>query len=139
RESATTNAVMVMIKLAILIFFVVIAFSGFDIDNFHPFFNADNSKGFAGMAGVTAAAGTVFFSFIGLDTVATAGEEVRDPTRTVPRAILGALAIVTVFYLLVAVAAIGAQPARLFEGQEAGLSVILQHVTGHTWPALVLS
>jgi APA family basic amino acid/polyamine antiporter len=139
RESATTNAIMVLIKLAILVFFVVIAFSGFDINNFHPFFNADTSKGFGGMAGVTAAAGTVFFSFIGLDTIATAGEEVRDPTRNVPIGILAALVIVTVFYLLVAVAALGAQPARLFEGQEAGLSVILQNVTGHAWPALVLS
>lgn len=139
KESATTNAIMVLIKLAILIFFVVIAFSGFDINNFHPFFNSDNSKGFAGMTGVTAAAGTVFFSFIGLDTVATAGEEVKDPTRTVPIGILAALTIVTVFYMLVAVAAVGAQPARMFEGQEAGLSVILQNVTGRAWPALVLS
>ncbi len=139
KESATTNAVMVLIKLAILVFFVVIAFSGFDAANFTPFFQTESAKGFVGMAGVTAAAGTVFFSFIGLDTVATAGEEVRDPTRTVPRGILAALAIVTVFYLLVAVAAIGAQPAKMFEGQEAGLSVILQNVTGQAWPALVLS
>ncbi|CDG80982.1 APC family permease [Janthinobacterium agaricidamnosum] len=139
KESATINAVMVLIKLAILIFFLVIAFSGFHTENFFPFFNADNSKGFAGMTGVTAAAGTVFFSFIGLDTVATAGDEVKDPNRNVPRGILGALAIVTVFYLLVAFAALGAQPAHMFEGQEAGLSVILQNVTGQTWPALILS
>ncbi|MES2259837.1 MAG: amino acid permease [Pseudomonadota bacterium] len=139
KESATTNAIMVMIKLAILVFFVVIAFSGFDINNFTPFFNTDNSKGFGGMAGVTAAAGTVFFSFIGLDTVATAGEEVRDPKRNVPIGILAALVIVTVFYLLVAVAALGAQPAAKFEGQEAGLAVILQNVTGKAWPALILS
>lgn len=139
KESATTNAVMVMIKLAILVFFVAIAFSGFDINNFTPFFNSDNSKGFAGMAGVTAAAGTVFFSFIGLDTVATAGEEVRDPKRNVPIGILAALVIVTVFYMLVAVAALGAQPAAKFAGQQAGLAVILQEVTGKSWPALVLS
>ncbi|NHZ34370.1 APC family permease [Massilia rubra] len=139
KESATTNAIMVLVKLAILVFFVVIAFSGFDINNFTPFFNTDNSKGFAGMTGVTAAAGTVFFSFIGLDTVATAGEEVRNPTRNVPIGILAALVIVTVFYMLVAVAALGAQPARMFEGQEAGLAVILQNVTGKAWPALVLS
>jgi APA family basic amino acid/polyamine antiporter len=139
RESATANAIMVMIKLAILIFFVAIAFSGFDSANFHPFFYEASAKTPGGIAGVTAAAATVFFSFIGLDTVATAGEEVRDPTRNVPVAILSALAIVTVFYMLVAVAAIGAQPAHLFEGQEAGLAVILQNVTGQAWPALVLS
>ena len=139
RESATTNAVMVLIKLAILLFFAVIAFSGFDVNNFKPFFNTDDSKHFAGMAGVTAAAGTVFFSFIGLDTIATAGEEVKHPMRDVPIGILAALVIVTVFYMLVALAAIGAQPAHMFEGQQAGLSVILQNVTGKAWPALVLS
>ncbi len=137
RESATTNAVMVLIKLAILVFFSVIAFSGFDINNFHPFYAG--TKGLGQMAGVTAAAGTVFFSFIGLDTIATAGEETKDPTRHVPIGILLALAIVTIFYMLVAVAALGAQPAAQFEGQEAGLAVILQNVTGKVWPALVLS
>ena len=139
KESATTNSLMVLVKLAILAFFVVIAFSGFDTANFTPFFiNGDVANGPA-VAGVAAAAGTVFFSFIGLDTVATAGEEVRDPKRTVPRGILLALMIVTVFYMLVAVAAVGAQPAHMFKHQEAGLSVILQNVTGQAWPALVLS
>lgn len=139
KESATTNAIMVLVKLAILLFFVVIAFSGFDAANFTPFFNTDTSKGMNGMAGVAAGAGLVFFSFIGLDTVATAGEEVKNPTRNVPIGILAALGIVTLFYMLVAFAAVGAQPAHMFEGQEAGLSVILQNVTGQAWPALVLS
>jgi APA family basic amino acid/polyamine antiporter len=139
RESATTNAIMVLIKLAILLFFIVIAFSGFNASHFTPFFNGATSAGPGGMAGVAAGAGLVFFSFIGLDTVATAGEEVKDPTRTVPIGILAALGVVTVFYLLVAFAAIGAQPAPMFEGQKAGLAVILQNVTGKAWPALVLS
>jgi len=139
RESASTNAVMVVIKLAILLFFVVIAFSGFDSHNFFPFFNTDNSQGLAGMAGVTAASGTVFFSFIGLDTIATAGSEVNNPKRNVPIGLMAALGIVTLFYMLVAVAAVGAQPAAKFVGQEAGLAVILQDVTGHAWPAVVLS
>jgi APA family basic amino acid/polyamine antiporter len=139
KESATTNAIMVMIKLAILVFFSAIALTGFDINNFHPFYASADGHSPGGMAGVTAAAGTVFFSFIGIDTIATAGEETRNPTRDVPLGILAALIIVTVFYMLVAVAAMGAQPAHLFAGQEAGLAVILQNVTGKAWPALVLS
>ena len=139
KESATTNAIMVVIKLAILVFFSAIALTGFDINNFHPFYAVADGHSPGGMAGVTAAAGTVFFSFIGIDTIATAGEETRNPTRDVPLGILAALIIVTVFYMLVAVAAMGAQPAHLFAGQEAGLAVILQNVTGKAWPALVLS
>jgi len=138
-ESAAVNATMVLIKLAILLFFVAVAVKGFDARNFHPFFKEADGKGPGGWAGVGAAAGTVFFSFIGLDTVATAGAEVRNPRRSVPIAILAALGIVTLFYMLVAVTAAGAQPAARFTGQEAGLAVILQDVTGKTWPALVLS
>lgn len=43
------------------------------------------------------------------------------------------------FYLLVTLAALGAQPQDAFEGQEAGLSVILQNVTGSTIPSAILS
>jgi len=139
KESATANAVMVVIKLSILALFVAVAFSGFDVQHFTPFFNDDSSKGYAGMAGVSAAAGTVFFSFIGLDTLATAGAEVKDPKRMIPFGLMAALLVVTVFYLLVAVAAVGAQPASMFAGQEAGLAVIMQNVTGKEWPALILS
>ncbi len=139
RESIGVNTVMVLIKIAILIFFAVIALSGFNADNFSPFFNTDNSKGFAGMTGVTAAAATVFFSFIGLDGVATGGAEAKNPRRDVPLAVIAALLIVTVCYMLVAVTALGAQAAGKFEGQDAGLAVILQNVTGKVWPAVVLS
>ncbi|HEX4859438.1 MAG TPA: amino acid permease [Usitatibacteraceae bacterium] len=139
RESVGVNTVMVLVKIAILVFFAGVAFTGFSSENLAPFFNTDNSKGHAGMAGVTAAAATVFFSFIGLDTVATGGAEAKNPQRDVPLAILVALLTVTFCYLLVAVAAVGAQPAARFEGQEAGLAVILKDVTGLTWPSIVLS
>lgn len=139
KESATANAIMVMIKLAILIFFSAVAFTGFDTANFTPFLKATPGEFLPGASGIAAAAGTVFFSFIGLDTIATAGEEVRNPKRNVPVGIIAALVIVTVFYMLVAMAAMGAQPASMFEGQAAGLSVILQNVTGKAWPALILS
>ena len=111
----------------------------FNLENFTPFFKADDAVGPGGMKGVAAAAGTVFFSFIGLDTIATAGSEVKNPQRNVPLAIMAALLIVTVFYMLVSVAAVGAQPASMFAGQQAGLAVILQNVTGQAWPALILS
>ena len=123
-ESAQLNAIMVVIKLVVLAMFIVIALTAFDADNF---------AGFApfGVAGVATAAGMIFFSFIGLDAVSTAGDEVKDPQKTMPRALLAALFIVITFYVLVAVAAVGTQPWQEFEGQsEAGLAKILENVTG---------
>ncbi len=131
-ESARANAVMVVIKIAVLLFFSAVAFSAFSAENYTPFAPM-------GVAGISAAASSIFFSFIGLDAVSTAGEEVRDPRRTLPIAIIGALLVVTTVYLLVAVSAVGAQPAAAFERQEAGLAVILENVTGARWPAIVLA
>lgn len=131
-ESAAVNAVMVVIKLGVLLLFVAIAFTAFTADNFAQFAPL-------GVGGIGAAAGTVFFSFIGLDAVSTAGEEVRDPRRNLPRALVLALVVVTVVYLLVAVSALGAQPWGEFEGQEAGLAAIMGEVTGAAWPGIVIA
>jgi basic amino acid/polyamine antiporter, APA family len=54
-------------------------------------------------------------------------------------AIIAALIIVTSLYVLVALMALGVQPASEFEGQEAGLATILEILTGSSWPALVLA
>jgi APA family basic amino acid/polyamine antiporter len=131
-ESARVNAVMVVTKVGVLIMFVVLGILGWDSDNLTPFAPF-------GLAGITSAAGIIFFSYIGLDAVSTAGEEVRNPRRTMPLAILIALVAVTTVYLAVAVVAVAAQPAEQFEDQEAGLANILQDVVGATWPGSVLA
>jgi basic amino acid/polyamine antiporter, APA family len=134
-ESAKVNTVMVIIKLGVLLLFVVIGLTAFETDHFTNFWAA-------GAAGVSAAAATIFFSFIGLDAVSTAGEEVRDPQRALPRAIIGALVVVVTIYVLVAIAGVGAQPVEEFENpqqQSAGLSVILQNITGSSVPGTILA
>jgi amino acid transporter len=131
-ESAKTNAVMVLIKIAVLLLFIVIGVMGWNADNLSP------CAPF-GFAGITAASGIIFFSYIGLDAVSTAGEEVKNPRRTMPLAILIALVTVTTLYILVAVVAVAAQPYDQFEGQEAGLAAILEKVVGASWPGTVLA
>jgi len=131
-ESAKVNAVMVLIKIAILIMFIAIGITGWNTDNladFAPF----------GMAGITAAAGVIFFSFIGLDAVSTAGDEVRNPHRTLPMAIIIALVTVTGLYILVSLVAVAAQPWTQFDGQEAGLAQILETIVGASWPGTVIA
>jgi len=134
-ESAKINAIMVLIKLGVLLLFSVIGFTAFNADHFSNFFG----KGFAG---ISAAAGTIFFSFIGLDAVATAGEEVRDPQKALPRAIIGALTIVSGIYLAVAAAGLAAKPVSFFEdseNSEAGLALILKEITGNEVWSTVLA
>lgn len=135
RESAVVNTIMVLIKIGVLVMFGAIAITAFNADHFADF--APH-----GAAGITAAAGTIFFTFIGLDAVSTAGDEARDPQRALPRAILIALGAVVAVYLFVAIAAVGAQPWEDFADpsqQSAGLAVILGDVLGASWPATVLA
>jgi amino acid transporter len=132
-ESARVNAIMVLTKLGVLVMFVILAFTAFD---------ADRLKDFApfGVAGIGSAAGTIFFSYIGLDAVSTAGDEVKDPQKTMPRAIIAALATVSTVYVLVALAALGTQPWQDFAGQqEAGLATILDNVTHGRWASTILA
>ncbi|MCU0297410.1 MAG: amino acid permease [Candidatus Nanopelagicales bacterium] len=135
-ESATMNNIMVILKLAILAFFCIVAFTAFDGGNFQPFMPL-------GVAGIGAAAGQVFFSYIGFDAASTAGEEAKNPKRDLPIAIIGSLIIVTIAYLLVTIAAIGAnggQPSD-YEGKssEAVLAQIANDVTGSTWAGTLIA
>ena len=131
-ESAKTNAVMVAIKIAVLIMFIVIAALGWNSQNLHPFAPF-------GFAGISMAAGVIFFTFVGLDGVAAAGEEAKNPHRNLPLAILIALITVTTLYILTALVGVAAQHYDKFEGQEAGLAKILEDVVGASWPGTVLA
>jgi basic amino acid/polyamine antiporter, APA family len=131
-KSAKANAVMVVIKLGVLTTFAAIAFTAFKASRFTdlaPF----------GISGISLATGTIFFAYIGLDAISTAGDEVKDPQHTMPRAIIYALLIVTAIHVLVSVAALGAQPWQEFRGEEAVLAVILDHITGNTLGSTLVS
>ncbi|MDI3315995.1 MAG: amino acid permease [Mycobacterium sp.] len=131
-ESAKANTVMVVIKLGVLLMFAAIASTGFSPRRFADFAPL-------GASGISLAAGTIFFTYIGLDAVSTAGDEVKDPQHAMPRAIIAAMLIVVGVYLLVAVAAIGSQPWQDFRGQEAGLAAILDEVTGNAAAGTILA
>src|SRR3954463_3990578 len=131
RESARANAVMVMVKVAIVVLFIILAFTGFKSGNLTPF----NPKGFDG---IVTAASVVFFAYIGFDAISTSGEEVKPPARALPIAIIGSLAICTLLYILVAIAASGALPYTQLNGQEAPLAEVLKSL-GFTWSANIIS
>ncbi|MFI6794297.1 amino acid permease [Streptosporangium canum] len=133
-ESATANVIFVMIKIAVLVFFCVVAFTAFDTGNLTPFAPM-------GVAGITAAASQVFFSYIGFDAASTAGEEAKNPKRDLPLAIILSLVIVTIVYVAVALAAVGAMPWQQFNPNttEASLALIADLATGSTWAGIIIS
>ena len=110
-ESARVNAVLVAIKVAALTAFVVLTLPVIQAANFQPF--APNGLfGESSGMGIIGAAASIFFAYVGFDAVSTAAEETKNPQRNVPIGLIGSLAICTVFYLLVAVGAVGAIGAQ---------------------------
>jgi APA family basic amino acid/polyamine antiporter len=131
KESARVNALMVVVKVATLALFCVVAFTAVRAANFTPFLPM-------GLAGLSAGGAKVFFSYIGFDAASTAGEEAKNPQRDLPRAILLSLGIVTVLYCVVALAAVGALPWQKFEHTEAPLADIVSTVLGSPlWSAVL--
>jgi APA family basic amino acid/polyamine antiporter len=134
RESARTNTFMVFTKVAILIFFIVVGVGSINGDNFSPW-TLDN-----GLNGTVDAAALIFFAYIGFDAISTSGEEAENPSRDLPFAIIGALLICTLLYILVAVVTIGLAPADKLKGSTAPLADALKMGAGvGNWAADILS
>lgn len=117
RESAWVNSALVVLKIAALILFLVIALPAFDISRFTPFApfgwgstpQADGTN-----IGIMAGAAVMFFAFYGFDAVSTAAEEAKNPGRDLAIGIIGSMVICTLLYMLVGAAAVGAMDFRMF-------------------------
>ncbi|HQN52105.1 MAG TPA: amino acid permease, partial [Phenylobacterium sp.] len=111
-ESATVNAILVAIKVAALSVFIFLAVPVMKMENFTPFAPL-------GFGGISAAAASIFFAYVGFDAVSTAAEETRNPQRNMPIGLIGSLGICTIFYILVAsgvIGTVGAQPVLGADG-----------------------
>src|SRR5947199_1710638 len=108
KESANVNNVIVFIKVAVVLLFIVAAAHAVNPANWHPFIPANTGdRGAFGWTGVMAGAGLVFFVYIGFDAVSTAAQEAKNPQKDMPIGIIGSLLICTVLYILVSGIATG--------------------------------
>ena len=110
QRSSQVNVVVVSITLLALAAFVVIALGDFDSGNFSPFLAGEEATGF----GFLEATALMFVAYTGYGRIATLGEEVHHPRRTIPLAIGTTLATTAVVYVAVAIAAVGAVGADDF-------------------------
>ena len=141
-ETKRTNDIMVMIKLAIIVLFIVCTVWYVNPANWKPFspygwytFQPGSTK----PMGIIPAASIVFFSFIGFDAVSSSAEETVEPNKTLPRGILYSLIISTVLYVIMTLIMTGIvkypEFAKFVDAPVAG--VIL--ATGLNWLAFVVN
>ena len=131
KESAKVNNVIVIIKLAVLVSFIVIGLFHLDPTLWKPFIPAkalnprgDMSYGFSGVA---KAASVIFFAYIGFEAVSTAAQEAKNPKRDIPLGILGSLTICTVLYILVSLVITGIVPYNKLNVDEP-IAVAVDHI-----------
>src|SRR5947208_2728757 len=107
KESANVNNVIVFVKVAVVLLFIVGAAHAINPANWHPFIPPQEGPGVYGWSGVMTGAAIVFFAYIGFDAVSTAAQEARNPQKDMPIGIIGSLLICTVLYILVSGIATG--------------------------------
>lgn len=130
KMSSMVSTVVTAIKITVVLLVIVVGAFYINMDNYSPYVpeaedSGDSGSGLGqslfsllsgadgstyGWYGLLAAASLVFFAFIGFDVVATTAEETKNPRKSLPRGILGALGIVTVLYVLVTLVLTGMVP-----------------------------
>lgn len=111
KESAFVNNIIVIIKVAILLLFILAGVGYVNTEHWHPFIPPNTGNfGEFGMSGILRGAGVIFFAYIGFDAVSTAAQEAKNPQRDMPIGILGSLAMCTVLYIIVALILTGLVP-----------------------------
>lgn len=103
KKALRLNHLMLFIKFAMIIVFVLLGAFYVKPGNWQPF-NPFGAKG------IVAGAAMVYFAFLGFDAVAMAAEEVKNPKKNVPRGMIGAIAISTILYILVTLVLTGMVP-----------------------------
>lgn len=118
QESANVNNIIVVLKVAIVLIFIVAGIGYVSTANWVTAGNPEGSFippgsgefGIFGWSGVLRGAGVVFFAYIGFDAVSTAAQEAKNPQRDMPFGIMGSLVICTILYVLVAIVLTGIVP-----------------------------
>ena len=149
QESATVNAIIVFVKVAIVLVFIVVGWQFIKPENHTPYLIPEGTIGHEGFfkwgwGGVLGGAAIVFFAFIGFDAVSTAAQEAKNPKRDMPIGILGSLVVCTILYILFGHVLTGVTNWKEFvdpeKGREASVAyTISTYMTEYSWLATAVT
>jgi APA family basic amino acid/polyamine antiporter len=126
KESAIFNATMVILNLSVILLVIALGVTYIDPRNWKPFLHKDH-----GWEGIPLGAATIFFSYIGFDSISTHAEEAKNPSRDLAIGILGSLLICSVLYIAVAGILTGMVPYEQIDIDAPIASAFKVH--GTTW------
>jgi basic amino acid/polyamine antiporter, APA family len=135
KESAFVNGIIVAVKIAVVLTFIILGWKYINNSNYDPYLIPATEPGHAGFfdhgwGGIIRAAAIVFFAYIGFDAVSTAAQEAKNPKRDMPIGILGSLVICTILYILFAHVMTGVTSYTTFAGKDgiAPVAVAIDHM-----------
>ena len=138
KESANVNAVIVVVKMAVVLTFIFVGAHYIHWDNYHPFIPPNTGTfGEYGISGIMRAAGVIFFAYIGFDSVSTAAQESRNPTKDIPIGILGSLFICTILYLAFSFVLTGMVNYKMMRGDAAPVATAI-NLTPYPWLQMMI-
>ena len=116
--SSFFNGLIVFLKIAVILIFVILGWQFIQNDNYTPYIPANTGTlGEFGISGIFRGAAIVFFAFLGFDAVSTAAQETKNPKRDMPIGILVSLLVCTILYILFAHVMTGVAHYTDFSGQ----------------------
>lgn len=131
QESALFNGIIVFLKVAVILLFIILGWKFINTENYTPYIPANTGVlGEFGFSGILRGAAIVFFAFLGFDAVSTAAQETKNPKRNMPIGILASLLTCTVLYIVFAHVMTGVTHYTSFEGQQgiAPVAVAIEHM-----------
>ncbi len=138
KESASVNDVIVIVKLAVVLTFIIVGFHYLKPANYVPFIPPNTGHfGEFGFSGIMRAAGIIFFAYIGFDTVSTAAQEARHPQRDIPRGIIGSLVLCTVLYILFSFVLTGMLNYKAMKGDATPVATAI-NLTPYPWLKILI-
>ena len=133
KQSFRMNNMIVLIKLFVVFAVIAFGFSYVDFDNFKPFIPENTGQfGHFGISGIFQAAGMIFFAYIGFDSVASTAQEVKNPARDIPKAILIIITITALIYVTFAFVIVGLVNFHQLLGNGAPVATAIDH-TPYKW------
>ncbi|UIR57198.1 amino acid permease [Sphingobacterium sp. SRCM116780] len=151
QESSFVNNILVILKVAVVLIFIVLGWGFITEANHTPFIPVNHGEelvksgqlgfwsflksddfGHFGISGILRAAGVVFFAFIGFDAVSTAAQEAKNPKKGMPIGIIGSLIICTLLYVLFSYVLTGLAPYTEFKGDAKPVATAFAK-TGYTF------
>ena len=131
QESNLFNIILTTLKLATLLFIIVLAFSEFDRANFTPFYIEEY-----GFSGTILAASMVFYGYLGFDFITTVSDDARKPVTDIPKAVFNSTLLCLVLYLLTSTSLAGMAKLQDYNADTAMADSFYDK--GYGWASIII-